>query len=301
MLQGFRPPPQSPLAFAQLALCCAVLCTQAAAAAPEADGYEIRREGTSPFVRDAAMRTAVAREAQCNALAAQCRVLATTHGSAAGAACLARMQSFELIGDPGTAGRREVIEYHLPARQKSSVTVRTLELVETAVCRLEVLERVTTTITHHQPRGRRVFTRVINPRKGAQPWRSQHLPALGADSLALVSERFAIDATMVVSPLPERGEERFAGMPCHWKRITGPWTMALCESTHSLGMPINRSLSTQVTGPGADGPEVLLEEKVVLFRGPVALSTTHFEPGGHRTDEASHEPAAEEDGNAHAD
>lgn len=301
MSHAFNPPRRSLLAFVQLALSCAALFPRVATASPEAGGYEIRREGSSPFVRDAAMRTAVAREAQCNALVAQCRMLATTHGSAAGAECLARMQPFALIGDPGTVGQRMVVEYHLPARQKSAVTVRTRELVETAVCRLEVLERVTTTLTHHQPRGRQVVSRVINPRKGAQPWRSQRLPALGADSLALVSERFAIDATMAVSPLRERGESRIAGMPCHWKRITGPWTMELCETTHSLGMPINRSLSTEVTGPGADGPEVLLKEQVVLFRGPVALPPTHFEPGGGGTDEAEHETAVEEEGNARAD
>ncbi|NMG02656.1 hypothetical protein [Azoarcus taiwanensis] len=231
-----------------------------------AGGFEIVRQGSSPHARDFAVMLVKGTPAQCELLG----------------------RPFQLVGDPATVGNFEVIEYHHPGLQKSRITKRTAELVTTAVCRLEVLQREATVITHHEPRSRTVHTREVNPVTGPQPWSSRNQPPLGRASLELIRQAFSLQSLEAVelrggshsiATAPDLPETEIAGRKCRWITLVPPPAEGrLCLMPEGIGMPINEALSAEMIGAGSDGPAVLLRDEVVSFRGPIALSSTLFEP-----------------------
>jgi len=253
-------------------------------------GFEIQRTGTSPHVREIARMQVDGTRAQCDRAAEMCAMIASTQGAAQGAECLAKMQPepFTILGDPDTIGNYEVIEYHHPALQKSSVTKRSTELVPTGVCRMEVLQRESTTITHYTPGARKLFTREINPRRGVQPWRTRTQPDIGPGSLELVRQALSLQhleaselrgGTHSVATAPSISEARIAGRQCRWITLEPPPVEGrICMLIEGIGLPINEGLSAEIIGAGVDGPVVLLREDVASFRGPVALPRARFEP-----------------------
>ncbi len=248
-----------------IASLCLVSATSLAAERIEG-GYEIRRQGSSPHVRDFAVKLAEGTRAQCDLLG----------------------QPFSLLGDPATAGNHETVEYHHPGLQRSSITKRSTELVTTAVCRLEILQREATTITHYSPGGRTVFTRRINPGSSAQPWHGRTQPAFGAGSLDLIRQALSLPALEAaelkgeshsVATAPGLAEAEIAGRKCRWLTLEPPPAEGrLCLMPEGIGMPMNEALSAEIIGAGADGPVVLLRDEVVSFLGPMALPSTLFEP-----------------------
>lgn len=242
-------------------------------------GYEIRRQGTSPHARQIAKMQRDASEAQCRRAGELCAMIGSTQGEARGAECAARMRPgpFELVGRLDTVGDYEVTEYHHPGLQKSSITKRIAELVPVSACRLEILQRETTTLTHYGPQRRTLHTRVVDPRRGVQPWFSQTLPRLDAGSSALVRQALALDSLASVAATPGPGDARIAGRDCRWIETPPPMPGRVCLLSQGIGMPINESLGAEIGGTGEEGPVVLLREEVVHFRGPVELPASVFE------------------------
>lgn len=260
------------------------------AAEPIEGGFEIHRQGTSPHIRDAAKRQVEATQAQCAQAAELCAMLGSSQGAAKGDECLARMspEPFAIVGDPDSVGDYRIVEYHHPGLRKSSVTKRSYELVPTAVCRLEVLARETTIITHFHARNREVFTRELNPRRGVQPWRSKTLPPVDSNAFDLTRQALSLQSlepielgggTHTIASAPGLAEARIADRQCRWITLSPPpMGGRLCMLTEGIGMPINESLSAELIGDGVDGPVVMLRDEVVLFSGPIALPQSHFEP-----------------------
>lgn len=249
-----------------------------------AGGFEIVRQGSLPHARDFAVMLVKGTPAQCELLG----------------------RPFQLVGDPATVGNFEIIEYHHPGLQKSRVTKRTAELVTTAVCRLEVLQRETTVITHHEPRGRTVYTREVNPVTGRQPWSSRNQPSLGRGSLEMIRQAFSLQSLEAVelkgsshSIATAQGlsETEIAGRKCRWITLVPPPAKGrLCLMPEGIGMPINEALSAEIMGAGSDGPTVLLRDEVVSFRGPIALSSALFQADDTPLDiDSAHLPNAATD------
>lgn len=266
-----------------------VLASHCAASETIDGGYEIHRQGSSPHARQIAAMQRDAAEAQCRRAGELCAMIGSTQGEARGAECLARMRPgpFELVGRLDTVGDYEVTEYHHPGLHKSSVTKRIAELVPVSACRLEILQRETTTLIHYGPQRRTLLTRVIDPRRGAQPWFSQTLPKLDAGSIALVRQALALDSLAPlgsqaggtsVAGTPGPDDARIAGRDCRWMDTPPPMRGRVCLLRQGIGMPINESLGAEISGPGEEGPVVLLREQVVRFRGPVELPARAFEP-----------------------
>lgn len=259
-------------------------------------GFEIHRQGSSPFAREWSANLVSATEARCAQFAELCGMVTATQGGAQGAECLARMrvEPFNIIGNPDTNGDFEVIEYHHPGLQKSSVTKRSTRLLQTSTCQLEVLQDEKTTITHYNPRGRKVFTRVINPQRGVQPWRTTTHPRLDTESIDLLRQALSLKAfvpaelnagNVSVATAPGLSDDHIADKRCRWVTLTPPpMEGRLCLLTQGIGMPINESLSAEILGEGVSGPVVILRDEVVLFKGPVDLPAAVFEADEAATD-----------------
>lgn len=288
-MPGRSPRPHAaPMKIALLAALVLPLPAQhAEAQRPPADGYEIRRQSSSPFLNQNARMLGPFRKAQCEQLVELCRMAPT-----ADAPCTAEMlaEPYRLEGDLDLVGKGETVEYHLPAHQSSAVTTGRFELVEAAPCRHAVRKRETTVITRHTAAGRVSYVRRIDPVRGAQPWRREPGPALGRETATLARRALALDSFLPpglraagddATPQADRPPARFAGLECRWRETTLPGGQGRsCIASAVPGIGTALELAREIVLNGADGPVTFLSEQAASLRGPIVLPAALFEPDG---------------------
>jgi len=238
----------------------------AAAAGAVEGGYEIRREGDSPYLKGVWQQA--------------------VHAQRAG--CIAKGIPFRLVGDIGTAADAEIVEYHHPGLRRSSEYTRYSEPVTLSECHVELRYREITRITHFDDRTQTVFTHEVDPARGPQPWRRLTQPHLDGETIGLLRQAFSLDqlvpprmrgTEVTMADTPGLEDDRIAGRACRWRHTRSPVESHSCVLREGIGMPIDESLSGEYGGV-VDGRRIVVNRsRVVRFEGPVAIPASVFEPG----------------------
>lgn len=229
-------------------------------------GYEIHREGDSPYYKQVWQQTIRHQEA----------------------GCIKKGVRFRLVGDIGTATDAKIVEYHHPGLRRSSEYIRYSEPVTLSECHVEVRYREITRITHLDDKTQTVFTHEVDPLHGPRPWSRLTQPHLDRETIELLRDAFSLDklvpaqlqgGEVTIATAPGLQDDRIAGRDCRWVRTLTPVESHRCMLREGIGMPIDDSLSSE-RGGVVDGHRIVVtRSKVVRFDGPIEIPASVFEPG----------------------
>lgn len=229
-------------------------------------GYEIHREGDSPYYKHVWQQTVRHQEA----------------------GCIRKGVPFRLVGDIRTATDTKIVEHHHPGLRRSTEYTRYSEPVMLSECHIEVRPREITRIRHFNDKTQTVFTHEVDPVHGPRPWSRLTQPHLDRDTIDLLRDAFSLDKLvppqlqgdeLTIATAPGLQDDRIAGRDCRWLHTLPPAESHRCMLREGIGMPIDESLSSEHGGI-VDGRRIVVtRSKVVRFDGPIEIPASVFEPG----------------------
>jgi len=185
---------------------------------------------------------------------------------------LGMVHAFSVSGNLTDTGRIETDDYFAPERKMRSRRVSTYTVVETQLCRLEVVQTVSERIRQYAGSGYTDFERKSGLKKSAA-WRKTFHPLLGDAKLAeMLLDGFMPD-TQVSGPL---GSQTVAGHRCDVYRVQQSKDIQhrICSLATSGSYPGKLTLAAKTVVGGM----VNMEQQASLVELAANLPTSLFMP-----------------------
>ncbi len=230
-------------------------------------GIHVRRVGNTEVGKAFGEKYVTGRREQCEGAVAQASGMA---------------RSFNFSGNLSDTGRIETDEYFAPAQKMRARQVITYPLIETSICRLEVVKTTTWNIRHFTHTGYTDYQQLADRKTGVHWQRSAHTLPVAKQTAALWNSALFPGAT--VSPL--MGTRTIAGRRCEVREV-----ILAQGASHALCL-----LRTEAPAGGqitlahkwVSGGILMLDEQATLVDLQAALPLALFyPPAGARIEDLS--------------